>query len=155
MARPSDYSDEIAGTICERIADGESLRSICSQEGFPHKATVFRWLASNEAFRDQYAHAREAQAERWSDELLDIADDGTNDYVKRAGERGVQIVADSEHIARSRLRVDTRNWLLSKMLPKKYGERLVHAGDPEHPVNVVTRIERVIVNPADRDAGEA
>jgi hypothetical protein len=85
MARPSDYSDDIAGTICERIADGESLRSICSQEGFPHKATVFRWLASNEAFRDHYARAREAQADALFDEILEIADDGSNDWMQRSG----------------------------------------------------------------------
>jgi len=124
MARPSDYSQEIADAICERIADGDSLRTICADDAMPNKATVFRWLAKHPAFSDQYAHAREAQADTLADELTDIADDGTNDWMERKGSEGEVIGwrENGEAINRSRLRVDARKWIASKLKPKKYGD---------------------------------
>ncbi len=69
-------------------------------------------------------------AMRWADEALEIADDGSNDWMKRQGEDGeVHVIYDHEHIQRSRLRVDTRKWLLSKVLPKVYGDKPQHTGD--------------------------
>jgi hypothetical protein len=107
--------------ICVEISSGRSLRSICLDEGMPDKATVFRWLAKYEAFRDQYAHAREAQADAMLEDILEIADDGTNDsYTDEEG----NVRTNQDVIARSRLRVDARKWAMSKMAPKKYGEKL-------------------------------
>jgi len=152
--RPSDYNNEIAGKILGRLANGESLRHICADEELPDKATIFRWLLVHAEFRDQYARAREEQAEYWAEEILDIADDGTNDWVERENKYGSKyLMVDHDHIARSRLRVDSRKWLMSKLLPKKYGDKLVHAGDTENPVqHVVERIERVIVNTPNPDS---
>lgn len=121
MARPSDYSQATADAICARLADGESLRAICRDEGMPDKSTVFRWLAAHDTFRDQYAHARELQAEEMFEDLLDIADDGTRDtYTDSEGRERT----DTDVIARSKLRVDTRKWMLARMSPKKYGDRV-------------------------------
>jgi len=121
MARPTDFSPEMAMAICVEISSGRSLRSICLDEGMPDKATVFRWLAKYEAFRDQYAHAREAQADAMLEDILEIADDGTNDsYTDEEG----NVRTNQDVIARSRLRVDARKWAMSKMAPKKYGEKL-------------------------------
>lgn len=121
MARPSDYSQATADAICARLADGESLRAICRDEGMPDKSTVFRWLAAHDTFRDQYAHAREAQADEMFEDLLDIADDGTRDtYTDSEGRERT----DTDVIARSKLRVDTRKWMLARMSPKKYGDRV-------------------------------
>jgi len=119
--RPSGFTQELAETICERLALGESLRSICRDEKMPSQSMVFRWLASNEQFRVQYAHAREAQADSWADDIIEISDDGQNDtYTDGDGnERTNQDV-----IARSRLRVDTRKWLMARMAPKKYGDKI-------------------------------
>lgn len=124
MGRPSDFTQEIANTICERIADGESLRTICSQSEMPDKATVFRWLNGNTVFRDQYARAREAQADALFDEILDIADDGRNDWMAVNGEDDEGWRANGEHMQRSRLRVDARKWMAAKLQPKKYGEKV-------------------------------
>ena len=116
----SSFTQEKADAICERLAEGESLRSICKGEDMPNKSTVMRWLADNEAFRDQYARAREAQADHLAEEILQIADDGSNDtYQTDDGE-----AVNHDVIARSRLRVDARKWLASKMAPKKYGDKL-------------------------------
>jgi hypothetical protein len=120
--RPSDYSAEIADTICDRLTDGESLRAICADAGMPHKATVSRWLARYEEFRDQYARAREWQAMCSADEILEIADDSSGDWVEKLLPDGkVVLVVDPENIARSRLRIKARKWQMARMTPRKYG----------------------------------
>jgi hypothetical protein len=139
MGRPSDYTQEIADRICEKIADGLSLRSICLDEEMPNKATVFRWLAAKKEFSDQYARAREAQADTLADEMLDIADDGDNDWMERkVGGASVGWQENGEAIGRSRLRLDTRKWIASKLKPKKYGEKvdMQHTGPDGGPVSL-------------------
>jgi len=101
----------------------------------PHEATVRGWALKEDeearpGFFTQYARAREIGYHSMADETLEISDDGTNDWMKRThGEDTIDVV-NNEAIARSRLRVDTRKWLLSKALPKIYGDRVtqVHEG---------------------------
>ena len=112
--RPTDYSQEIADQICERIADGESLRKICAEDDMPNKATVFRWLAAHEAFSDQYAHARDSQADTLFDDVLAIADQ--YDTLSEA--------LNPDLIQRAKLRIDARKWMAGKLRPKKYGDKL-------------------------------
>src|SRR5216684_9092402 len=96
--RPTLFSSKMADSLCERIANGESLRKICLDDDMPCKASVFKWLNENKIFSDQYARARDAQADTMADEILEIADDGTNDtYVTENGE-----VTNHDVIARSR-----------------------------------------------------
>jgi hypothetical protein len=84
-----------------------------------------RWLASHQEFRDQYAGAREAQADYYAEEIIEISDDATNDWMERQRTDGsTEEVENKEVLARSRLRVDTRKWLMARMAPKKYGEKL-------------------------------
>ena len=121
MARPTIYTEELAIDICSRIASGESVRSICKDDNMPVKSTVMVWLIDGEhlSFSDQYAKARQIQAETLADELFDIADDGTNDWIEKNGKDGESYyTVNGECVARSRLRVDTRKWYLSKVLPK-------------------------------------
>lgn len=119
--------------ICERIANGESLRTICADEGMPGKSTVFRWLEDekNADMRDQYARAREAQADHFVDEILEIADNGTNDWMEKNGDGSVGYAFNGEHVQRSKLRIDARKWLAGKLRPKVYGDRVQqeHSGD--------------------------
>ena len=123
--RPSSFTQEIADAICHGLMEGRSLRSICTDDGMPTRATVFNWLHGNSAFFDQYARAREVQAEIWADEINDIADDSTNDYVTRTKRDGSEYEEfNAEAVMRARLRVDSRKWLLSKLLPKKYGDKV-------------------------------
>ena len=81
------------------------MRTVCANKAMPDRSTVFRWLAKYPEFRDQYARAKEESADALSEDILDIADDATED------------------VQRSRLRVDARKWLAAKMKPKKYGDR--------------------------------
>lgn len=116
VGRPSDFSQEIADSICEQIADGLSLRAICLNDDMPSKTTVFRWLSKNSEFSDQYARAREEQADLLFDETLEIADQ--YDSVKDK--------TDVDHIQRAKLRIDTRKWIAGKLRPKKYGEKITN-----------------------------
>lgn len=141
MERTSAYTPEIAEAVCRRLSAGESLRSICRDDAFPPESTVRGWAHDNrEGFAAQYAHARELQAHAIADELLEIADDARNDWMERQQGDDTVTVLNSEHVQRSRLRLDTRKWLLSKMLPKVYGDKLQHAnaaGDGDQ----VTKVE--------------
>ena len=121
--RPTDYNHEIADEICERLADGESLRAICREDDMPSKATVFRWLSLHKEFSDQYARARETQADSLFDDVLEIADDARNDWMERNGKEDEGWQLNGEHIQRTRLRVDARKWMAGKLRPKLYGEK--------------------------------
>lgn len=131
MGRQSEYTQEVADLICERIAQGESLRAILKDdETLPASSTVFKWLNEQEGFSEQYARAREAQADVLFDEILSIADDGRNDsYVDDDGNPRT----DHDVIARSKLRVDARKWMAGKLRPKKYGEKLAIGGADDLP----------------------
>jgi hypothetical protein len=125
--RPSKFTQAIADAICEGLADARSLRSICCDEKMPSQTTVFRWLADDryKAFREQYARAREAQADAIFDEILDIADDGSNDWMDRKREDGsTDETLNHEHVQRSKIRIDARKWMAGKLAPKKYGEKI-------------------------------
>lgn len=125
--RPTLYTPEVAAEICERIALGETLVSICKDEKLPSEQTVRRWCwegkPEHEEFRAAYARAREAQMDAWADEIVTISDDGSQD-TKYVGRDGKELaVCDAEWISRSRLRVDTRKFLMAKIAPRRYGER--------------------------------
>ena len=108
--RPTEFTQELADAICEGLADGKSLRSICSSPSMPTKACVFRWLAANKAFADQYARARETQADSFADDIAAIADDeGLEPNDKR-------------------VRIDARKWLAGKLRPKVYGDKVALTG---------------------------
>lgn len=125
-----EYSQEKADLICEALAEGHSLRAICKAEDMPSKANVFRWLAANQDFADQYARAREAQADCLFDDILQIADDGLNDtYTDDEG----RVRTDHDVIARSRLRVDARKWMAGKLRPKVYGDKIAIGGADDLP----------------------
>lgn len=144
--RPTDYTAEIAQRICEELACGRSLRDVCADEGMPAESTVRAWaLDDRDGFSAHYARARELGYHSMADELMEIADDARNDWMERCGEEDAGWQANGEHIQRSRLRVDTRKWMLSKVLPKLYGDKVTVAGDKENPINHVHTVERRIV----------
>ena len=146
--RPSLYTPELAALICERLANGMTLREVCRDDAMPQESTVRQWAVTDyQGFSAQYAKAREIGYQCMADETLDIADNARNDWMERNGEDDAGWQANGEHIQRSRLRVDTRKWLLSKVLPKVYGDKVLHGSDPENPLPAVTMIERVIVRP--------
>ncbi len=119
------YDEETGIAICTRIIEGETIKEICKDRDLPSERTVYRWLAAERTFWQLYARAREAQMDRWSDEIVEIADDATNDYIERIGKDGeVERVLDPEAVQRSKLRIDTRKWLMSKLAAKRYGDTI-------------------------------
>ncbi len=113
MGRASIYTDELAELICERIADGESLRAICEDDNMPSRRCVLYWLESNETFCAKYARAREAQADVMDDKILTVADKCT-----------------PEDAAAARVKIDAYKWRASKLAPKVYGDKqqVEHSG---------------------------
>jgi hypothetical protein len=140
--QPSSYTEEIAAVICERIAEGESLRAICRGSGMPAQSTIFKWLAERQEFSEQYARAREAQADVLFDEILHIADTPLEGVkTKVVGDKVETMTGDM--IEHRRLQVDARKWMLGKMQPKKYGEKVTSVLEGgENPIGVVAVSDR-------------
>ena len=140
VGRPTLYTQELADIVCERLANGESMRSVARDDSMPAMSTLFKWLRDIKAFSEQYTRAKEESANALFEDLLDIADNSTNDYMTRQSKSGEDYESvNPEAIARSRLRVDTRKWALSKLMPKKYGERIAVAGEPENPLTMIIK----------------
>lgn len=113
--RPTDFTPKIAATICERLANGESLRAICKDEKLPPESTVRGWVVDDrESFSAQYARAR---------------DIGLDCRAEGIGEK-LSLETDTQ---RARLVFDHERWYLSKLAPKRYGDKLAVGGDPDAP----------------------
>jgi hypothetical protein len=134
--RPSIYTPELARSICLRIAAGESVRSISRDENMPAESTIRSWAVDDiEGFNAQYTRAIQIRAVGWAEEIIEISDDGSQDtYIDPATG---QERTNHEIVARSRLRTDNRKWMLSKVLPKVYGDKLDvnHGVQPENPLS--------------------
>ncbi len=123
--RPTKYTKALGEDICFHLMMSETLRQISRDESMPDKATIMRWVIKHEEFRDLYVKALEMRMHFWADDIVEIADDGSNDWMEKELEGGHIIeVENKEVIARSRLRVDVRKWLMVKLAPRTYGERL-------------------------------
>lgn len=135
---------EVIETILAHLADGKSMRSVCRMDGMPKMTTVFKWLREDAEFAKHYAQAKKEGVEAMLEDCLEIADDGRNDFMET--QYGQKV--DREAIERSKLRVDTRKWFASKILPKKYGEKVEQTlkGDPTAPLQ--TRV--VMVPPKEK-----
>lgn len=120
MGRPTDYTPEIAKAIINHVTSGEALRAYCELEGSPHIATVYRWMEKFEDFSDAYERARVTQAKIQFDEMQDWAHDGRNDWMEARDKEGAIIGwrINGEAVQRSRLRVETLKWRLSKIDPR-------------------------------------
>lgn len=126
--RPTTYTQELANKICEEIVLGNSLRSICKPDDMPAISSIFKWFKEHPEFSEQYARAKEEQADTLTDDMEDIARDTQFD------------------VQRARLIIDTRKWAASKLKPKKYGDKL--EVDNHHTGNVT------FVNDVPRPGGE-
>jgi hypothetical protein len=134
-SRPLLFTKELVDQICDQLARGMTLREVCRADALPDERTVRRWaLDDKEGFAERYAQAREIGYQSMADEMLEIADDGSNDWMLRKDGDKEFYVLNGEHVQRSRLRLDTRKWLLSKALPKVYGDKLAIASNAERPV---------------------
>lgn len=134
MARPTIFNNEIALRICEETAtSSKSLKRICDPDDMPAVRTALYWLAEGEkadandhfkAFLQKYTRAKEEQADFLAEEILEIADDGSNDLMTiTKGDQSYE-QENKEVTNRSKLRVEARKWIASKLKAKKYGDKL-------------------------------
>ena len=132
--RPSEYTPEMGDKICEGLASGRSLNSMCKGDDFPALCTVYKWMRQNPDFAANYTRAREDQADTLADEIVEIADDKSGDTeIDENGRRRL----DQEFVARSRLRVDARKWVASKLKPKRFGDRAGESTDTTVEVRIL------------------
>lgn len=138
MAYNEKKKNDVFNKIITEIADvGTPLRTILKRKGMPSSSTFFIWLEEDENLSKRYARAKEVMAEALADEILEIADDGTNDYMTITKGDMEYNVENREVTNRSRLRVDARKWLLAKTLPKKYGDKIDITSDGEKVTNTI------------------
>jgi len=138
--RPTVYSPAYTSEILSRLAEGETLRQVCRDKHLPSEATVRMWVLDDmpRGFAAQYTRARMLGYLGMADELVELSDDTSRDWKK--GEDDDEPVFNGEAVARSRLRIDTRKWILAKMLPKVFGDKLQH----EHSGEVTVRHENML-----------
>lgn len=119
-ARP-EMTIELCVRACDRMADGQSLRSVCRAPGMPAKSTFLRFVAENALAAEMYERAVEARADAHFEEILAIADDPK--------------LKTADQIRRAKLRIEARQWTIQRMHPQKYSERLHlrHGGDQDAP----------------------
>ncbi|MFC0282541.1 terminase small subunit protein [Camelimonas abortus] len=123
--RPTIFTQLLADQICAELATGKSMRTMCRDEAMPSMSTVYKWLRERPDFSQQYVKAKAEAADALAEEILDIADDATGDWLEihdtdgfAAGYR-----LNGEHVQRSRLQIDARKWIAARLKPRKYGGR--------------------------------
>lgn len=131
MAYSEQQRRQIVNTICEKLVDGYSLRKVLKEIKSISASTFFDWIENDEVFQKQYARATDERAVLLFEEILDIADDATNDWMNKSSDDTTAYSLNGENIQRSKLRIDSRKWQLSKMQPKKYGDKLDIVSDGE------------------------
>jgi len=132
-AKRVTYTPALGKAICKLLASGMTLNAVCKRPGMPHERAVRLWAADPEhPFSPNYARAREVGYQRLADELIDICDDSSNDWMERTDPDNPGWNFNGEHVQRARLRIDTRKWLLAKALPKLYGEKVEINARHEH-----------------------
>lgn len=133
--RPSKYTPELAAEIARRLSEGEPLRQICRDEHMPHWTNMYEWMAQDPELSVRIARAREAGYDKMAEECLELADTPKWGTKQVESEDGITVTRE-DMLGHRKLQIETRLKLLAKWNPKKYGERLTHAGDADNPVAV-------------------
>lgn len=133
--RPSKYSTELAAEICERLSNGEPLRQICRDDHMPAWQKIYEWMARDEELSGAIARARDQGYEAIAEEALIIADNIHLGHKRVIGDDKTYTTVE-DMLGHRKLQIETRLKLLAKWNPKKYGDRVTHAGDPEAPLHI-------------------
>ena len=147
MAYTDKDKDNIFEYVCQEIEKGRALRNVLKDENMPSTSTFYQWLDNDEVKAKQYARATEVRADIIFDDILAIADENTNDT--SINENGIEVV-NNDVIQRSRLRIDARKWVLSKLNPKKFGDKADITSGGEKIQNIPTSIQ-VEINKANEN----
>jgi hypothetical protein len=120
MAYKKEEIEKIFNSICIKIENGKPLRQILKEKNMPSSKTFFEWIDKDEEKIKRYARACEERADAIFEDMIEIADNQEGDVLQV----GDKEIVNHNQINRAKLRVDTRKWILSKMNPKKYGDKL-------------------------------
>lgn len=156
-----EMTDEVIDAVLSGIAGGKSLVKVCEADGMPNRTSFLRRVAEDKLLQARYAAAMDARADKYAEETIDIADDGSNDtYIDEDGNKRV----DQDVVARSKLRIAARQWYAAKIAPKKYGDKvdLNHGGQEGNPVQVKAKVVMIpskvpaetSTKPLDREDGQ-
>ena len=137
MAYSEKEVTEVFNTICDELEKGFSLRSILRRENMPSSRTFFKWIDEDTNKVKQYERSVELRSELLFDEIIEIADKQGEDVGE--DEQGNKVI-NHNIVQRNRLQIDARKWALSKMLPKKFGDKTIHSGDEDNPIQTKTTI---------------
>ena len=146
MAYTDKDKDNIFEYVCQEIEKGKALRNVLKDENMPSTSTFYQWLDNDEVKAKQYARATEVRADIIFDDILAIADENTNDT--SINENGIEVV-NNDVIQRSRLRIDARKWVLSKLNPKKFGDKTDITSGGEKITNAPQEVKITIVTNED------
>ena len=139
--KPRNWAKNIPASTVEaiiaRIALGETLIGICREPGMPNESTLRHRINQSYSWRTALREAQEQRTLRWAEEITDIADDGSNDWMEREGRNGrTWIGLNDDHVRRSQLRIATRQWLLARLMPAQFGDHIQHTGANGGPIQI-------------------
>jgi hypothetical protein len=120
MAKTSPSIEAVFPDIVSRVASGELLTDLCKEYGFT-RAWAYAWMNADKSRVDAYARAREEQQHAWADEIVKIAGESERDTIER-DDGGTSM--NSEWVARCKLKIDTKKWLMARLNPKAYGDKI-------------------------------
>ncbi len=132
LSKQAPFNQAQADKICELMVKGKNLKEICSMNSMPSMPCVLSWLSKVSEFATTYARSREIMLDNYgTDEIIDLADNAA---------------LTAEAINKARLQIDTRKWVMSKLLPRKYGDNavLTHTGKVEIEQLVIQRTPKTI-----------
>jgi len=130
MAYSPDEIEDIFCDIIDEIIEGRSLRDILKDNGMPRAGTFFKWLDGDSEKNTQYGRACELRADFLFEKALSIAENTENGTETTVDHNGVKIVT-KDMLGHRKLKIDTINWHLTKMNPKKYGNKIDVTSDNE------------------------
>ena len=137
MAYTEENKEKIFSLICDELEKGYSLRSILRREDMPSSRTFFKWIDEDKEKVKQYERSLELRSEMLFDEIIEIADKQSEDVGE--DENGNKVI-NHNIVQRNRLQIDARKWALSKMFPKKFGDKTIHSGDADNPIQTTFSI---------------
>lgn len=143
MAAGARYSDRLTARICAELAAGVSVAEVCRQPWAPNEKTHYRWMAAHPEYRAAISSAKDVGCEKYADEIIRLADEAASPLLNNEGQpikgaNGPVMVKTAEATNHARLQIDARKWVLSKLLPKKYGDKVEH----EHSGGVTVEVVR-------------
>jgi len=148
--RPTLRNPELVDEMLHWIAEGQTLREFCRQPGKPAWRTVYDWLEADSTLSARFARARDMGFDAIGEETLQIADTPVAGEITTV--EGDKITKRTEDmLGHRKLQVETRLKLLAKWSPKKYGDKLALGGDADSPIQVITKVERVLVRAKPHD----